>query len=104
MFYCRFDPNADSDAGRGITQELYEEKLQELKHEQLKLGIEIDLYTKAEKDYLLTLSTVLSLAKRAKIIFESSEIHEKRAFLNYLIQNPTLNEKKLFFNSFSVLF
>ena len=81
-----------------ITKESYEEKLQELKHKQLKLGVEIDLYTKADKDYLLTVSKVLSLATRVKTIFESSEIHEKRALLNYLIQNPTLNGKKLYFS------
>ena len=80
-----------------ITKESYEEKLQELKHKQLKLGVEIDLYTKADKDYLLTVSKVLSLATRVKTIFESSEIHEKRALLNYLIQNPTVNGKKLYF-------
>lgn len=51
----------------------------------------------ANKDYLLTLSKVLILATRVKIIFESSEIHEKRALLNYLIQNPTVNGKKLYF-------
>ena len=45
----------------------------------------------------MTVSKVLSLATRVKTIFESSEIHEKRALLNYLIQNPTLNGKKLYF-------
>jgi len=46
----------------------------------------------------MTVSKVLSLAKRAKTIFESSEIPEKRAFLNYLIQNPTVKRKKLYFS------
>ncbi len=41
---------------------------------------------------------MLSLAKRAKTIFESSEIPEKRALLNYLIQNPTVKGKKLYFS------
>ena len=69
---------------RLITKESYEEKLQELKQKQLKLGVEIDLYTKADKDYLLTVSKVFSLATRVKTIFESSEIHEKRALLNLI--------------------
>ncbi len=39
---------------------------------------------------------MLSVARRAKSIFEnSSERVRKRAFLNYKIQNPTVNEKKL---------
>jgi len=82
----------------GITKETYEDKLHELKDKQHKLGIEIELYTRADKDYLMTVSKVLSLAKRAKTIFESSEIPEKRAFLNYLIQNPTVKRKKLYFS------
>ena len=81
-----------------ITKESYEDKLQELKLKQHKLGVEIDLYTKADKDYLLTVSKVLSLATRVKTILESSEIHEKRALLNYLIQNPTTKGKKLYFS------
>ena len=57
---------------------------------------------KADKDYLLTVPKVLSLTTRVKTIFESSEIHEKRALLNYLIQNPTVNGKAIFFNNFSL--
>lgn len=30
-------------------------------------------------------------------IFESSEIHEKRAILNFLLQNPTVSDRKLDF-------
>lgn len=37
------------------------------------------------------------LATRVKMIFESSEIQEKRALLNYLIQNPVVSGKKLYF-------
>ncbi|MCC7470028.1 MAG: hypothetical protein IT284_02755 [Bacteroidetes bacterium] len=86
----------------GITKESYEEKMQELKHKQLKLGVEIDLYTKADKDYLLAVSKVLPLATRVKTIFESSEIHEKRALFN---SEPDCKRRKaIFFNSFSVQF
>jgi len=38
---------------------------------------------------------VLSISRRAKEIFESSEPNEKRAFLNYLLQNPTVDGKNL---------
>ena len=42
---------------------------------------------------------MISVARRAKKIFEnSSEVAEKRAFLNYLLQNPTVKEKKLYFS------
>ena len=42
---------------------------------------------------------MLSVARRAKTIFEnSSEVAGKRAFLNYILQNPTVNGKKLCFS------
>jgi hypothetical protein len=40
---------------------------------------------------------VLSVARRAKQIFESSEPEEKMAFLKFLLQNPTVDGKKLAF-------
>lgn len=56
-------------------------------------------YQKADYDYQTTVATVLSVARRAKTIFEqSSEVAGKRAFLNYLLQNPTVNGKKLEFS------
>ena len=55
-------------------------------------------HTKADHDYQTTVATVISVARRAKEIFEnSSEISEKRAFLSNILQNPTLKEKKLYF-------
>jgi hypothetical protein len=38
---------------------------------------------------------VLSLAKRSSDIFESSEPSEKRQFVKFLLQNPTIDNKKL---------
>jgi hypothetical protein len=61
--------------------------------------IELSEHTKADYDYQTTVAVVISVARRARVIFEnSSEPSEKRAFLNYLLQNPTLNEKKLYFS------
>ena len=55
-------------------------------------------HSKADFDYQTTVATVLSVARRAKTIFEnSSEPARKRAFLSYLLQNPTINEEKLYF-------
>jgi hypothetical protein len=45
------------------------------------------------------LATVIFVARRARAIFDgSSEPAEKRAFLDYLLQNPTVNGKKLYFS------
>ena len=40
---------------------------------------------------------MLNLAKRALEIFESSEVAEKRALLNFLLQNSVVNRKKPMF-------
>lgn len=63
------------------------------------LEIEMSEHSKADYEYQNTVATVISVARRVKTIFDnSSEIHEKRALLNYLIQNLTVNGKKLYFS------
>ena len=55
-------------------------------------------HSKADYNYQTTVATVLSVARRAKTIFDnSSEPARKRQFLNYILQNPIVNEKKLYF-------
>ncbi len=82
----------------GITKDEYDIKHQKL-HDQIQtLEIEMSEHSRADYDYKTTVTTVLSVAKRAKAIFDtSSEVAGKRAFLNYLLQNPTLNGKELSF-------
>ena len=53
-------------------------------------------HSRADYDYQTTVATVLSVARRAKTIFDnSSEPAKKRAFLNYILQNPTVSGKTL---------
>lgn len=81
-----------------ITKDIYDKKHQDY-HDQLQLlQIELEEHTNADYEYQTTVATVLSVARRAKAIFESSEIPEQRAFLNFLLQNPVVNEKTLVFN------
>jgi hypothetical protein len=54
--------------------------------------MELDEHDQGNYDYQTTVASVFSVARRAKEIFESSEPHEKRAFLNYLLQNPVVQE------------
>ena len=62
------------------------------------LEIEMSEHSKADYEYQNTVATVISVARRAKTIFDtSSEPARKRQFLNYLLQNPTVNGKKLYF-------
>ena len=82
-----------------ITKDIYDKKHQELADELQRLEIELSEHQQADYDYQTTVSTVISVARRAMEIFENcSEASEKRTFLNFLLQNPMLEGKKLEFN------
>lgn len=87
-----------------ITKDTYDKKHQEYADKLQLLEIELSEHREADYKYQTTISTVISVARRTKDIFEDcSEPIQKRAFLNYILQNPTVNGKKaIFFNSFSV--
>lgn len=55
----------------------------------------MERYAIADESAHVTANTVLSLASRARDIFESSEVDEKRQLLNFVFQNLELKEKKL---------
>lgn len=63
-------------------------------------------HSKADYDYQTTVAIVVSVARRAKTIFENiSEPARKRAFLNYLLQEPDRKGKEaIFYNSFPIQF
>ena len=81
-----------------ITKDIYDKKLLECKDRQERINIELEEHTKADESYYLTAGTVLSLAQRALELFnhEKTEIAEKRALLNYLIQDAVVDENKKF--------
>ncbi len=57
------------------------------------------IYDKKHQERQEYQAAVVSVARRAKTIFEnSSEPADKRAFLSFLLQNPTVNGKKLYFS------
>ncbi len=84
---------------RRITKEIYDKKLEELKDQQYRLGIELEEHTKADHQYHIHVATVLNLCRRIRAIFDDprSEVSEKRAILNFILQNPTVDGKKLVF-------
>ena len=82
---------------RVITREVYDAKLKEWKDKQYDLNLQMEDCTRADETYLVTMGTVLNLARRAVEIFEGSEIPEKRLLLKYLLQNPRVESKKLLF-------
>jgi len=80
-----------------ISEELYEKKLKEYKEKQRDILIQIEDHTKADEDFYITAPKILNLANKALEIFESSEVNEKRALINLLLQNPLLSGRKLLF-------
>ena len=83
---------------QSITKDFYDNKLKEMKQKQYDINIQLENHTKADENYYITASTVLNLAKNALSLFESSEVLEKRAMLNFLLQNCVANGKKLEFD------
>ena len=93
----RADGLVDLLLDKSITKDDYDKKLQETKDKQYRLNNEAEEHMKADHDYKLVIAQVFSISRRMGQIFKSSEPHEKRAFLNYLLQNPTVSGKTLAF-------
>jgi len=81
-----------------ITEEMYDKKLREYKERQGQILVDMRIHSEADEKFYLTANTVLNVAKRALEIFKSSEVPEKRQFLNFLLQNCELQGKKLEFS------
>jgi len=71
--------------------------MEKYKKQQSKLEDDLLAHGSADYDFKITLPVVKSMNDRTGEIFKSSKSHEKRAILNYLLSNPTLYEKKLYF-------
>lgn len=80
-----------------IAKEVYDEKLKEYETRQADITGKMGKFEKADKEYYITVSTILSLAQRAYKIVKSSEPMEKRQLFNFLLQNCKLQDKKLTF-------
>jgi hypothetical protein len=55
----------------------------------------MERHVNADESFHVTANIVLSLARRSREIFESSEVDEKRQLLNFVFQNLELKDKKL---------
>ena len=77
---------------------MYNKKHEEFSDKLQTLESELSSHREADYEYQTTISTVISVARRAREIFENcSEPAQKREFLRFLIQNPTVQRKKLCF-------
>jgi site-specific DNA recombinase len=84
----------DSHLDGKIDGDIYEKKLNEYKKRQQEITSLIAAHVDADKVSLITVKTVLDLAKRAKEIYESSKVEEKRQILNFLFTNLEMKDKK----------
>jgi len=81
-----------------IDKEIFYEKLEEYKKQQREIDGKMRQYTNADEKFYITAGMVLDLARRAKELFECSEIDEKRQILNFLLQNAELKGRNLRFS------
>lgn len=74
---------------------MYDKYLREYKEKQAEVLGQMQDHSDADEQFYLTANMTLHIAKRAKEIFVSSEVSEKRQFLGFLLQNCSLDGKKL---------
>lgn len=99
-YYCDgFTRGTQKKYGGGlrITDEMYDSFSREYKEKQADLLDQMQDHSDADEQFYITANMTMGIAKRAKEIFISSEVDEKRQFLGFLLQNSVLNGKKLDF-------
>jgi site-specific DNA recombinase len=87
LYDDRYDEN--------VTVNFFNQKFKEYKDRGREITYEMERYVTTNEGSHVTANTVLSLASRARDIFESSEVDEKRQLLNFVFQNLELKDKKL---------
>jgi site-specific DNA recombinase len=78
-----------------IDEKMYLERVATYKARQSELIATMQLHEKADHNFYITANLVMQLASRARSLFESSEVAEKRELLNLVFQNLELLDKKL---------
>jgi site-specific DNA recombinase len=74
---------------------MYLDKVKDYKARQVEITEQMTRHEKADQNFYVTANMVMNLAARAKEIFESSEVDEKRQLLNFVFQNLKLEGKNL---------
>lgn len=74
---------------------MYLDKVKDYKARQTQIIEQMARHEKADHNFYVTANIVMNLAARAKEIFESSEVDEKRQLLNLVFQDLNLDGKNL---------
>ena len=80
-----------------IDEKMYLERVSTYKKRQAELVEQMGRHEKADHNFYVTANLVMNLATRAKEIFNSSEVDEKRQLLNLMFQNLQLKDVSLSF-------
>lgn len=78
-----------------IDEKMYLDKVKDYKARQIEIAEQMVRHEKADQNFYVTANMVMNLAARAREIFESSEVDEKRQLLNFVFQNLKLDGKNL---------
>lgn len=81
-----------------IAKEIYDDKLAVLKQEQEQLQQMADKYDEIGDDVAETIENILDIAANVPLVMKSSIIEEKRALLNLILSNATINGSSLCFS------
>jgi site-specific DNA recombinase len=77
-----------------IDEAMYLDKVRVYKARQAEILEEMGRHHDADENFYVTANMVMNLAARSKEIFLSSEVAEKRQFLNLMFQNLKLDDQK----------
>ncbi len=78
-----------------IDEAMYVKKTSEYKKRQLEIVKQLERHEQADKNFYITANLVMKLASKAKGLFNSSEVDEKRQLLNLVFQNLQLEDLSL---------
>ena len=81
-----------------IDQKTYLDKVKDCKALQAEIVEQMARHEKADHNFYVTANMVMNLATRAKKIFESSEVDEKRQLLDLVFQNLQMKDGSLSFS------
>ncbi|NMB56763.1 hypothetical protein GYA19_02385 [Candidatus Beckwithbacteria bacterium] len=81
-----------------ITESFYDKKRKEYRAKQKDVNKQLAKLHFADEEYYITSEYLLKLASKARELFESSELQEKRLFLKLTLQNLELEGKKVRFD------
>jgi site-specific DNA recombinase len=80
-----------------LSQEMYNQKSDELKRQQKDLELKLHNLNDADEKFAITLSYLLDVSSRASELFKSSKVEQKRQLINFVLSNLLMDGDKLLY-------